>query len=402
MDSKERNSENPRRPRQGSGQDGRKKRPAQNPAKTGGQSASRRSQPQSRGQSQSRTSGQSRGQSQGRTSSQPNAHQQAVRRKVAEVNSRNQRQEAARAAKVKAMRRRAEEKQTPRRQVRKPHRPMQPVVYTEPKAFNRNRFFVQIISIMAIVMALILSLSIFFKVETITVSGANVYSAWTVREASGIEEGDNLLTFSRARASARIQTELPYVESVRIGIKLPNTVNIEITEASVVYAIQDVNGGWWLMTSDGRVTEQSDSASAGNYTKVLGVTLDSPVVGEQATAYQTGTSSGDSTEDSTEETIVAPVTVTAAQRLEAALQILQALEDNDIVGTVASVDVTSLSDIELWYGTRYQVTVGDTSQLDYKIACMSYAILELSDYETGILDVSFITWPDEVSYTPFE
>ncbi len=72
------------------------------------------------------------------------------------------------------------------------------------------------------------------------------------------------------------------------------------------------------------------------------------------------------------------------------------------MGTVASVDVTSLSDIELWYGTRYQVTVGDTSQLDYKIACMSYAILELSDYETGILDVSFITWPDEVSYTPFE
>lgn len=331
------------------------------------------------------------------------AQTKQVRRKTTSTN-RSKREAAARAARIKAMKQATAQKtvQKPtRRKVSKPRRPMQPVVYTEPKAFNRSRLVVQLITVMAVVMALILGLSIFFKVETITVSGAEVYSAWTIREASGIEEGDNLLTFSRARASARIAAELPYVKSVRIGIKLPDTVNIEIEEIAVVYAIQCQDGIWWLMTSDGQVMEQSSAADAANYTKVLGVTLNSPIPGEQAYAYETVQASS---EDSTEgtEVVQIPVTVTGQQRLSAAMQILQALELNDIVGKVASVDVENLERIELWYGTRYEVNLGGTNDLSYKIASMNYTIAALSDYETGQLDVSFTTWTDKVGYTPFE
>ncbi len=96
-----------------------------------------------------------------------------------------------------------------------------------------------------------------------------------------------------------------------------------------------------------------------------------------------------------------PVTVTGAQRLATALQILKALEDNDIVGDAKSVDVTQLNEILLWYGSRYEVHLGDNTKLDYKIACMNDAILQMSDYQTGILDISFTTWPDQVGYTPF-
>ena len=95
------------------------------------------------------------------------------------------------------------------------------------------------------------------------------------------------------------------------------------------------------------------------------------------------------------------VTTTGAQRLTAALQILKALEENDIVGEAASVDVTRIEDIILWYGTRYQVNLGDSARLDYKIACMNDVILQMSDYQSGILDISFTIWPDQVGYTPF-
>ena len=96
-----------------------------------------------------------------------------------------------------------------------------------------------------------------------------------------------------------------------------------------------------------------------------------------------------------------PLTVTAAQRLSAALQILRALEANDIVGEAASVEVTRLDDIILWYGSRYQVNLGDTADMEYKVACMKDAILQLSEYESGILDISFTNWQDQVGYTPF-
>ena len=270
------------------------------------------------------------------------------------------------------------------------------VIYTEPRAFNRDKLLVQLLTVLAVVLALVLGLSVFFKVKVITVSGAEVYGAWTVREASGISEGDNLLTFGRARAAGKITAKLPYVKSARIGIKLPDTVNIEIEEEDVVYAIKSSDGIWYLMNSEGKVVEQSTSGSAKSYTQVLGVTLSMPLIGE----YGVATEEVPDTTEETGETVA--LTLTGAQRLSAALEILQALEANDIVGQAASVDVSRLNDIILWYGTQYQVNMGDNTNLAYKIACMNDVILQLSDYQTGVLDVSFTTWKEQVGYTPFE
>ena len=279
------------------------------------------------------------------------------------------------------------------------------VVYTQPRPINVNRLLLQLAIVMAVVLAIVLGLSVFFKVDKVMVYGNNAYSAWAVQEAAGIEGGENLLTFGRIRASGKIKTALPYVDTVRIGINLPDTVNIYITEFDVVYAIQSQNDTWWLMTSGGRVVEQTDGGTASSYTKVLGVQLDNPVAGEQGKAYEQALSQADSTNptDSTDAVATeAPVTVTAGDRLNAALSILDSLEANDLVGEAASVDVTNLSDIELWYGTRYKVRLGDTQDMDYKISCMKQAIAQLGEYEMGILDVSFTTWTDQPGYTPFE
>lgn len=289
-------------------------------------------------------------------------------------------------------------KKEARGKTQRPKRRQQPtpaVIYTQPQAFNRNRFLIQLLTVTAVVVALVLGLSVFFKVGVITVTGADVYTPWSVQEASGVSVGDNLLTFSRFRAAALIKANLPYVKDVRFGIKLPDTVNIIIEEEDVVYAIKDTNDQWWLINSDGRVVEQSNKAKASNYTQVLGVTLDNPVSGEKGIASEAVPTQ---TDDSGE---YIAVTLTGAQRLTTALQILHALEDNDIVGSAASVDVSLLEDIILWYGTRYQVNLGDSSQIDYKIACMSDVILQLSEYESGILDISFNIWSDRVVYTPF-
>lgn len=288
-------------------------------------------------------------------------------------------------------------KQTGKKRIQTPKQPTPAVIYTQPQPFNRNRLLIQLMSITAVVLAVVMGLSVFFKVEVITVSGADVYSAYAIREASGIDEGENLLTFSRARAAGQIKANLPYVEKVRIGIKLPNTVNIMIEEADVVYAIKSDDGTWWLINSNGRVVEQSNGATAAGYTQVLGVTLYNPTPNERAVATEDAPA-----ETAAEGETVVPVTVTGAQRLSAALQILQALEANDIVGEAASVNVSSTEEIILWYGTRYQVNLGDTSKLDYKITCMNDVVLRMSDYQSGILDISFKQWTSQVGYTPFE
>ena len=291
------------------------------------------------------------------------------------------------------------------------------VIYTQPAAFNRDRLLVQLMTVLAVVAAFMVGLSLFFKVKVITVSGAGVYSPYTIQEASGISEGENLLTLGRNRAAGQILAKLPYVKSVRIGIKLPDTVNIEIVEDDVVYAIQSDTGIWWLMNSQGKVTEMANNSVAKNYTQILGVTLTDPAVGAigvptELTADQTSdpTNATDVTDasaasDTTTLPTVTGTVVTGAQRMAAVLEILQALEENDIVGEVASVDVSQLNDVVLWYGTQYQVNLGDANDtvhsLKYKIACMYDAILQMTDYSNGILDVSFTTWENQVGLTPF-
>ena len=302
-------------------------------------------------------------------------------------------------AKQRRARRQAEEEKRRRRQNRF-NTPA--VIYTQPAAFNRDRLIVQLISVLTVVVALMVGLSIFFKVGRITVSGAEVYQPWSIVEASGISKGDNLLTLSRARATSQILANLPYVKKVRIGIKLPDTVNIEIEEGNVAYAIKDDQGTWWLMDSDAKVTEMINNSVAGNYTQVLGLTLSAPKVGDigvptEIQAETVETEPGEETMPT-----VAPIVVTGAERMAVAQQILKALEANDIVGSAASVDVTQVDDIVLWYGSRYQVMLGDSTNLSYKIACMYDAILQMSDYQTGILDVSFTQWENQVALTPFE
>lgn len=296
---------------------------------------------------------------------------------------------------------------TKKRAEKKAHsgRPKQPtpaIIYTQPAAFNRDRLIIQLVTVTAVVLALVIGLSVFFKVEHIYVSGAKVYSESSITEVCGINTGDNLLTFSHARAAALIQANRPYVREVRFGIKLPDTVNIIIEEDDVVYAIKDQTGQWWLMNSTGRVVEQGNNAKVANHTQVLGVALDNPVPNEMAVALESAPAAVEVTtpEGETVESSV-PVTTTGAQRLSAVLQMLKALEVNDIVGNAASVDVSRIDDIILWYGTRYQVNLGDSTRLDYKIACMNSVIAKMSEYQSGILDISFTIWPNQVGYTPF-
>ncbi len=248
------------------------------------------------------------------------------------------------------------------------------VVYTPAKEFNRSRLVLNILTIVAVAFAIFLGLSIFFKVDQVTVSGADRYSEWTVAEASGIESGDSLLFFGEAAASSKIIDALPYVKSVRFEIKLPGTVHIIIEEAPVAYSVQAEDGSWWLMTAQGRITEQANAATAADCPKIEGITLRNPVVGQNAVPVETGEGS-----------------VTGADRLTAALEILSQLEANELFDKVTVVNVSKLQTLEFWYGKRYRVKLGDVDHMRQKLAAVKSAINSASVYQTGILDASFVT-----------
>lgn len=268
------------------------------------------------------------------------------------------------------------------------------VTYTPPVPVNRKKLLLRLATALAAALALFLGCTVFFRVKDVVVTGNERYTAWSVREASGIEAGSSLLAFGKTKAAGRIMESLRYIKSVRIGISLPDTVNIYVEELDVVYAAQDAADGWWLLSSDGRVVEQINEAKVKDTTVLKGFRLKSPKVGQSAVAQEQEQTSDEET----------PVLITAQERLETALSVVTQLERNEILGEAASVDVTDPSNIELWYRDDYQVQLGDPERMDEKIMMMSRVISQHEQeggYQSGVLDITLTVNPDGVGYTPF-
>lgn len=276
-------------------------------------------------------------------------------------------------------------------------RPLEDVVYIPPKPFMRNRLLLRLATVAAIVLALVLAMSVFFRVEYIQVSGMEQYTAWDISQASGIKEGDSLFSLGLPGAAARIK-ELNYVKDVRIAIRLPNMVIIDITEVRVTYAVRAQDNQWWLLDSSGRIIERSTQDEPDNCTKILGVRLLNPKVGELAAAQEIATPEAD------ENGNTIPVTVTEAHRLSVALNIADYLEANGIIGQAECIDVNNLGDIQFWYGQQYQAKLGDEQQLSYKVSLIKGAIDKLSQgsHNSGVLDASLTVDKTGVRYTRFQ
>lgn len=291
------------------------------------------------------------------------------------------------------------DRNTNRRTVRK-RRPTQTkhreeTVYTDAKPVNISRFIVRIATVVAVVLAVVFSMSIFFKAEKIEVAGADKYTVEQIQEASKIMNGSNLLTLNKAQIAGRILAKLPYISEVRVGIRLPDTVVIEVKETTVAYAVQAENTAWWLVSCEGKVLEKIDAVVSSSYTRILGVQLQDPQIGKSAVASETVAAPD-------VEAPTAPITVYNYERLAAALQIAKEMEANGVLGTLVTINVTDMGNIEAWYGKRFQILLGDGNELPKKVFSVCQSITQLGTYQSGVLDASFTTWPDEVYYKSFE
>ena len=300
------------------------------------------------------------------------------------------------------------------------------------KPLSRRNLVIKLVTALAVVLALTLGMTIFFKVGKIQVTGNERYTVQEIIAASGIEEGENLLTFGRPSAAGRILAELPYVGDVQIGIKLPDAVNIDIVELSAAYGIQDTTGQWWLMDSTGKLLQKTDEAGLSGRIRIVGIEARGAAVGQQLAVEQedklpeatepteekeateetettgetestgetettgetesTGeTETTGQTEPAGDENTGASVLGTPQERADAALQIMAAIAANDRSGDITVVDVTSLYDIQVHYGDDFQVLLSGPTDLGYKVRYMVQAIEKLVDegYRGGVLDLSF-------------
>lgn len=229
----------------------------------------------------------------------------------------------------------------------------------------------KIVIMAAVIVAVIVSMVIFFRVRTVQVEGNRYYSAQEIIDAASVMDGDNLLTLSRGEIAGNVIAKLPYIKNVRVTRQLPDSVVLRVTEYESTYAIKDTNGDYYLITAAGKATEQLGERDARSHIVVEEMTIFPPTIGE---VVMPTCAEGKKAE--------------AKLRLSALLQLLQEIENAELSKYVVSVQVPSAYQLSLWYGDRFEVRLGNRDKLAYKLEFLKVVISQQKDYVSGVIDLS--------------
>ena len=231
---------------------------------------------------------------------------------------------------------------------------------------GRFAFLYKVLSMLVVCGAIIAALTLFFRVETMEITGLERYTAEEVKTASGVQTGDNLYLLNKYDVVSRIQEALPYIEDIRINRELPDTLCIEVSECAEPLAIVQ-DGSAWLVSTRGKIVDQRPAGEAENYGVISGCALLTPSVGTKlalATEY--------------------------AQQQESLLRLLAALEEAGMLEKVDAIRLEDLATLYMDYDGRFTVKLPYGADYAFKLRALRTYIEDtgyIQDNMTGTFDM---------------
>lgn len=127
----------------------------------------------------------------------------------------------------------------------------------------------------------VLSLTVLFKIETVSVEGDTRYSSKEIIEQSQVEIGDNLWLTTSSKVTEKVSVALPYVKSVEVKRTIPSGVVLEVTETTPKYSVKNKKK-YVLMDENGKVLETN--GKKGKTVLLTGIEFEEFVPGMKAKA----------------------------------------------------------------------------------------------------------------------
>lgn len=210
-----------------------------------------------------------------------------------------------------------------------------------------------------------LSLTVFFKIESVTAVGVDKYPPDEIVAASGISTGDNLFRVDSAAVRDKLLLEFPYIESVTVRHKLPSAIQLEITQCKPDGALKD-GDDLLIITREGKVLERG----------LLFIPESVPLIkGIDTGNVQPGDILGDD----------------AAEALRMLEYLFKAVEETQF-GEITNVDLTDIYNMKIVYENRLLLNLGTESALAEKLNFLKEMIQnQLSADAEGLIDASEIS-----------
>lgn len=306
------------------------------------------------------------------------------------------------------------------------------------KTRNKAIWIILLVAI-GVVTAVILSLTVFFKVTAVEVDASkSQYSAAQIRDASGIEEGDSLFLLNREKAADRISTKLPYTGEIIVKRSFPSKVKVFVEDSTVTAAVK-YNDKYIVLNESNKVLATANNIDSLNSLierqakKKTGKSpkkAKKPATTTTTTVTTTTTTTTVQSEPVTDANgmIVEPTTVANAVEIAGGEDLrnadpsvtiitgvkvqeakvgyplkaknakvfetykeIRAAMDRWGVRDITAVDLTKVSDIRLTYQQRITILLGSATGLDRKAAMCAKVLEEqnkVSTEQKGTIDLS--------------
>lgn len=220
----------------------------------------------------------------------------------------------------------------------------------------------KLLTLVVVCAAAVLALTLFFKVESVEVTGNSRYSAQEIQDACGVQLGDNLYLLSKPDMVQRLHQRLPYIDEVRITRSLPNTLRVQVTEFTTVYAVEQ-EGTVWLLTSGGKIVETA--AERGDTPLIDGCELLAPSLGGDVS-----------------------FALELQNRQESLFALLTALESAELTGDVRAIHLGDPTVLTMDYTERFSVEMPYSADYPRLLRYLTLVIEELETNLTGVIDLT--------------
>jgi len=217
---------------------------------------------------------------------------------------------------------------------------------TDPRRIRRRKRGRSLYVLMALVLAVAtmvtLSMTVFFNIKTICVTGnAEDYTVSAIVEAAEVEIGDNMMRLNVDEAEQKALSSLIHVESVQIKREFPDTLEIHVEKCTPAYNVV-YEYGTLIVSEHGRILENTMNPQDG-LVKIVG--------------YEPEETTPGYTIHSTDE---------RRDKIFSAFREL--IYQGGLSTPIVSIDLEDVNDIMVNFGNRITFDMGNWNEIEYKIS----------------------------------
>lgn len=239
---------------------------------------------------------------------------------------------------------------------------------------RRRRWLAFFFVVFLMAVGFILSVTVLFKVKHIVVenldkttpANTGIYTEDAILGALAVPLEENLFGFSAAEKQAEMELQLPYLETIKVRRRLPDTVVVQVAPATESWCAKTDSG--WAILSDGLKVLKVQTDQPADLPVITGLGVNAPTAGRF-------------------------LSLTTEAQSEQIAGLMEQLYAQDLAGSCTRIDMGLGTDAYFVYDGRIKVLLGTFNNLDYKLSVAALLLKNesgeyLSSTDRGTLDVS--------------